>query len=270
MTPSIPRRIIQTARSRDLAPLARAAATNLRLLHPAWEYVFFDDAAIARFMAGELPHYRAAFNAFPTTIQRIDFFRYLAIHRLGGFYFDLDVFLYESIDELLTETCVFPFEELTLNRFLREECRVDWEIGNYAFGAAAGHPYLEAVIENCVRALREPDWTAPMLAGIPRWFRADYRVLTTTGPGLITRTLAEEGAAARDVTILFPADVCDEQNWHQFGKYGVHAMQGSWREKLPVMMRKLELAWEGRLRRGFLAESKQRGPTRRSQQPAFA
>jgi len=262
---SIPRRIIQTARDRKLSPLARAAATNLRLLHPDWEYVFFDDADIARFVAAEFPEFCAAFHDFSTTIQRIDFFRYLAVCRLGGFYFDLDVFLSENIDPLTRETCVFPFEELTLNRFLRETHQADWEIGNYAFGAAPGHPFLRAVIENCVRALREPRWVAPMLAGIPRIFRDDYRVLATTGPGLITRTLFEDSRAARQVTVLFPADVCDERNWHQFGTYGVHAMDGSWRQKLPFLHRKLELWWEGGLRRRLLVDSQRRGPKRQRQ-----
>jgi hypothetical protein len=264
----IPRRIIQTARSRELSPLAKAAAANLRLLNPAFEYVFFDDADITRFVATEFPQYEPTFAAFPTTIQRIDFFRYLAVFRLGGFYFDLDVFLSESLDELLTEHCVFPFEELTLNRFFREHHHVDWEIGNYAFGAAPEHPFLHAVIENCVRALHDPRWVAPMLASIPRLFRADYRVLTTTGPALVTRTLLEERGAAREVTVLFPADVCDQNHWHQFGHYGVHAMEGSWRQKLPFLVSKIELRWEGRLRRQLLAESQRRGPTR--QRPLLA
>lgn len=259
---AIPRRIFQTARTRELGPLARAAATNLRLLHPDWEYRFFDDTDIARFIATEFPHYRDAFASFPQTIQRIDFFRYLVVLRHGGFYFDLDVFLSESIDELRSEGCVFPFEELTLNRFLREQHHVDWEIGNYAFGAAPGHPFLQAVVENCLRSLRDPSWVAPMLAPIPRLFRSDYRVLTTTGPGLITRTLLEDRSVARQVTVLFPTDVCDERNWHQFGKYGVHAMEGTWRKKLPFLLRKLELYWEARLRRQLLVESQRRGPTR--------
>jgi hypothetical protein len=88
-------------------------------------------------------------------------------------------------------------------------------------------------------------------------------VLTTTGPALLTRTLLEERNAARDVTVLFPADVCDEDNWHQFGKYGVHAMEGSWRQKLPFVLCKLELLWENHLRRQLLVESQRNGPTRR-------
>ena len=65
--------------------------------------------------------------------------------------------------DLLDFGCVFPFEELTINMFLRREYGMDWEIGNYAFGAAAGHPFLHAIIKNCVRAQKDPEWVQPMM-----------------------------------------------------------------------------------------------------------
>src|SRR6266446_1187968 len=75
----------------------------------------------------------------------------------------------------------FPFEGLTLSDFLRNQHKMDWEIGNYAFGAAAGHPFLEAVIENCVRAQKDPSWVKHMMRGLPYFLRAEYYVLNTTG-----------------------------------------------------------------------------------------
>lgn len=261
-TATIPQRIIQTAKSRDLPLLARAAAMNLKLLHPEWEYLFFDDDDIRRFVAQEFPQYQAVFDAFPRPIQRIDFFRYLAVFRLGGFYFDMDVFLSESLAGLLKHTCVFTFEELTLNRFLRQQYGMDWEIGNYAFGAAPGHPFLAVVIENCVRAQKDPAWHQPMMVGIPRLFRSEFYVLNTTAPGLVTRTLVENPESAKDVTVLFPDDVCDSRNWHQFGHYGVHLMDASWREQGRWLWRKLAFAWEARTRRRMLGESLRLGPTR--------
>lgn len=270
---TIPPRIIQTARSRNLLPLARAAAKNLQLLHPDWEHLFFDDADVARFIATEFPQYRDVFDAFPRKIQRFDFFRYLAVYRHGGFYFDLDVFLSESLHDLLAHRCVFPFEELTLNAHLRTAFDHDWEIGNYAFGAAPGDPFLAAAIENCVRAQRDRHWPAPMLRGIPALFRRDFEVLNTTGPGLLTRTLVEQPRAAQHVTVLFPTvscDVCDSANWHRFGHYGVHLMEASWRDAGSFLRRKAALLWEGRTRRRQLAQSRARGHTRTFPVPHLA
>ena len=88
---------------------------------------------------------------------------------------------------------------------------MDWEIGNYAFGAAAGHPFLDAIIKNCVRAQQHPEWAEAMMKSIPRMFRDEYFVLATTGPGLVSRTLAEYPGACDQVKVLFPEDVCDPQ-----------------------------------------------------------
>ena len=258
----IPARIIQTGKSRDLPPLGKAAVTNLKLLHPDWDYVFFDDEDVLRFVRTEFPQYRAIFDAFPYPIQRFDFFRYLAVLRLGGFYFDLDVFLSERLSELLDHQCVFPFEELTLNRFLRYQYSMDWEIGNYAFGAAQGDSFLQAVIENCVRTQKDAAWVEPMMAGIPRIFRSDFYVLNTTGPGLLSRTFAENPRIANSVTILFPKDVRDTASWHKFGSYGVHLMNGSWRQKGNFLHRRLASLWELHAKKKLMPQSRLLGPNR--------
>src|SRR5208282_835304 len=118
------------------------------------------------------------------------------------------------VSELLTRECVFPFEGLTFSHYLRTQCHMDWEIGNYAFGAAPGHPFLEKVISNCVRAQEEPEWARPMMRGLPVLSRPNYIVLNKTGPGLISRTLAENPELAGSVTILFPKDVCNSHGWN--------------------------------------------------------
>lgn len=262
MQSGIPARIIQTGRSNDLPLLARAAVANLRCLNPSFEYQFFDNEQVGDFIQSHFPEYREVFDRFPFRIQQYDFFRYLVIFRLGGFYFDTDVFFAAGLEELLGQRCVFPFEELTISTYLRRQYEMDWEIGNYAFGAAAGHPFLQAVIENCIRAQHDAEWVEPMMRGIPRLFRREFDVLNTTGPGLVSRTLAENPELAEDMTILFPDDVCDESTWHQFGSFGVHLQIGSWRSKDGYLRRKLANLWEASVRRRLLRESIALGKTR--------
>ena len=256
----IPRRIIQTAKHRTLALKQRAFTANIKLLNPDFEWCFFDDSDIDRFIDREFPQHRAVFDAYTTHIQRLDFFRYLAIYRLGGFYFDFDVLLARELNELLPLGCVFPFEALTLSRVLRQH-GMDWELGNYAFGASPGHPFLAAVIENCVRAQRNPKWTRQMMKGIPLLSRAEYGVLYSTGPGLVSRTFAENREIASTVTVLFPDDVCDATNWNRFGEYGVHLMEGSWRNS-GYLRRRLTQRLEAAALKRVVAVSRRRGPTR--------
>lgn len=262
MTGTIPRTIIQTDKSADLPLFAKAAATNLRLLNPDFDYLFFDDARVEQFIDAEFPQYRPVFDSFQRRIQRYDFFRYLAVYHFGGFYFDTDVLLAYSLEDLLDFSCVFPFENLSLYSFLREKYGMDWEIGNYAFGAAAGHPFLEAIINNCVRAQQHPEWVDAMMKSIPRMFRSEYFVLNTTGPGLVSRTLAEYPGACDQVKVLFPEDVCDPNSWFRFGDYGVHLQVGTWRSREGLLRRVLHRHWWSATRKALLKESLKRGGRR--------
>lgn len=262
MQDCIPKRIIQTGKTSDLQLLEKAGARNLTLLNPDFEYQFFDDQKVEDFINEQFPEYSEIFTSFRFKIQRYDFFRYLAIYHYGGFYFDLDVFLATDLSNLLNATCVFPFECLTLSRYLRNHHRIDWQIGNYAFGAAAGHPFLKAVIDNCVKSQRDPGWAQPMMVGIPFLCRSDYEVLNTTGPGLLTRTLAEN--AAGEIVVLFPTDVCDDRLWFRFGDFGVHLMSGSWRGKRSRILQWAATRWEAWSMRRLVDESRKLGSTRSS------
>jgi hypothetical protein len=235
---------------------------NIRLLNPEYEYLFFDDHAVQTFVDQDFPQYRGIFDSFRFPIQRFDFFRYLAVYRFGGFYFDLDVLLASGLCDLLGCGCVFPFEGLTFSHYLRAQYNMDWEIGNFAFGAAPGHPFLKAVIDNCVKAQGDPKWAKPMMRGSPGLMKSEYLILNTTGPGLLTRTLAENPGLAKMVTVLFPDDVCDARNWNRFGELGVHLMDGSWRIKSNFLHRRLALYWESWSMRRLLRESLKLGPRR--------
>jgi hypothetical protein len=259
---SIPKRLIQTAKNADHSLRARAMIGALKNLHSDYEYMFFDNRDVEAFVDREFPQYRQVFDSFQFPIQRYDFFRYLAVYRHGGFYFDLDVLLASSLSPLLECGCVFPFEGLTISHFLRNQFKMDWEIGNYAFGAAPGHPFLKAVIENCVGAQADPDWVKPMLRGAPLILRSEYVVLNTTGPGLLSRTLAENPELAKTVTVLFPEDVCDEKCWNCFGHFGVHLMEGSWRTKGRRIRTRLAQKWEYWESRRLLKESRKLGKIR--------
>lgn len=262
MDTKIPRRIIQTSKNLNMPLIAKAAVTNIRLLNPSFEYLFFTDDGIEEFLNKYFPEYLEVFHAFQYPIQRIDFFRYLAVYHYGGFYFDLDVFMASNLDDLLDSGCVFPFEELTVYSYLKHEYGLDWEIGNYAFGAAAQHPFVHNIIRNCVRAQREPDWAHQMLESIPRMLRDRYYVLCTTGPGLITRTLAEYKDINKPVKILFPDNVCDTKLWHRFGSHGVHIMEGSWINKKGIIHKIYSRVWDTWMMKKILEEGAKLGKSR--------
>jgi hypothetical protein len=264
----IPRRIIQTGPS-ELPLLLQSAIQNVRLLHPTYEYLFFHDHEIESFIQEHFPEYRQIYHSFRFPIQKYDFFRYLAIYHLGGFYLDLDVFLVKDLMPLSTSQCVFPFEELTGIQYLWTQFRMDWQIGNYAFGAHPGHPFVAAIIENCLRAKADPSWVTPMMKWIPKPFHQEFYVLNTTGPGMVSRTFAENPQLALSVNVLFPDDVRNPRRWHQFGDFGVHHMVGSWRTPQNLVSLRLLRLWDAWTLRRILSNAQNRGKTRRRMQQAY-
>jgi len=260
----IPKRIIHLwgQGEHSLSLLSKASIANTKLINPDYEFIFFDNNRMEAFTEEHFPEYRELLHSFRLPIQRYDFFRYLAIYHFGGFYLDLDIFLASGLDNLLKFDCVFTFEELTLNMFLRQRYGIDWEIANYAFGAVARHPFVRAIIENCVKAHDDPKWVNPMMKSIPLIFRENFYAFYTSGPGLVTRTLAEHREFAEQVIVLFPENVCDLTNWHRFGEFGVHLQQGTWIKRKGLFRRKLLRLWISWTRAKLLKKSMMLGPKR--------
>ncbi len=240
----IPRRIIQTWKRLPLPPLFRAASVNLKLLNPEFEYLFFDDAHVDTFVREKFPEFTDVFHAFGSRIQQMDFFRYLAVYHYGGFYFDLDVLLFEKLESLLRFACVFPFERIGISWYFKRRYKMHWDVGNYAFAAQSGHPFLEKIIENCCRAQKDPDSVRPILRSMPAIFRKNSSILCTTGPMLVTKTYAENPQLHSSIEILRPEDICDRRNWNKFGAYGLHLRNGSWRPRGSYVRKLYWMIWK--------------------------
>ncbi|HEY8549376.1 MAG TPA: glycosyltransferase [Vicinamibacterales bacterium] len=240
----IPARTIQTDKTRVHSVRVQAAITGLHMLHPGYEHLFFDDRDADDFVATHYPEFKEAYRSFRFPIQRVDFFRYLAVHKLGGFYFDVDVYFARPLTPLLSHTCVFPVERLAWSRYLRRDRKLMVELGNYAFGAAPGHPFLAAIIDNCIRATRDHAWRDVVFAGMPRLLRRELFVIYTTGPGMVSRTFAEL-ERTDSISLLHAGNPCDRASWNHFGDFAVHMMQSSWRHRLGAVRRRL-LHWQQR------------------------
>lgn len=235
----IPRRIIQIGRDNSFTVRQRAVIANMKLLNPGFEYLYFDNQQKDDFVREVYPQYFKVYESFRYPIQKYDFFRYLAVHHYGGFYFDIDVLLASGLLPLLGAGCIFAFEAISTSVYLRDDLRMDWQIGNYAFGAIRHHRFLETIIENCVRGQREPKWVEAMMRGTPPLHRREFYIINSTGPGLVSRTYAENAELAQTVDVLCPDDVCDLRNWNSFGEWGSHLAESSWRVKRSFVVDKV-------------------------------
>ncbi|MEJ8568617.1 glycosyltransferase family 32 protein [Elongatibacter sediminis] len=231
----IPKRIIQTWKTTDIPRRYRAYQRQLRRLHPDYEYLLMTDEEVDSFVRREYPEYAQAFDDLQDFISRIDLFRLLAVHKMGGFYFDLDVCISKPLDDLLDQACIFPFER-QMDAYGSALLGTIEMLGQYAFGAQAGHPFLRACADNIRRTTLDSDFArAPsreildsVLPAIIR-DRGFMRVLYTAGPAMITRTLLEQPEGSEDVRILAAHGRNSRRKVkHVFGVYGAHQMSGTW------------------------------------------
>lgn len=114
---TIPKRIIQTSRSKDLPADWFMYQASLRQLNPDFEFLHFDDGEALAFVeehySGTILHdaYLAA-----TPIMKADLFRLAAVYVMGGFYMDMDMMGREPLEPLVADInegkfqAVFPKE----------------------------------------------------------------------------------------------------------------------------------------------------------------
>lgn len=216
----IPKIIIQTGPNR----LSRDHKSYMALMkqhNPDFEHLFFSDDDIETFFKRFYPQYWATYNKLPVFIQKIDFFRYVAVYHYGGFYFDLDVKSLSPIDAALrNHACVFPVDEYIYQAFCNHEryalfCQrgSPFLLGQYAFAAVPKHPFLKLLIDTIDRNLNEYIRTAE---------RSELYVYQSTGPDFVTNLYLDE-YTKDDVFIL------DNGKRQYFGDYGRHDFFGSWK-----------------------------------------
>ena len=204
---------------------ASMASTN-----PEFERVFFDDDAAAEFVRYEYGDTAVA-EAFETCgrpVMRSDLFRLAVVAKLGGFYMDMDMLARSGLAPLtrLSEyKAVFPlewwkdesaFRERHFRRALDEA--EHWQVGNYAFGAAAQHPLvLDALDEAVKRSLA--------LAG--QETVSDLDVLRSTGPYMLSEVYHAGRLAGKYADVLLlrgddaeptRPDARGAKDWHKFGE----------------------------------------------------
>jgi len=191
----ISRIIHQTAR--DFASLPGELKRNieqLKALNPGWEYRLYDNADqldyIGKHLGGDVlrlceriePHFQVMLS---------DVLRYAAIHREGGVYLDIKSTATRPLDEVLLPDDVYLLSQWR-NRvgeqyqgwgIHNDISRVPGgEFQNWHIIAAAGHPFLEYVIEDMLRNMRRYH---PLSYG-----KGKGAVVRISGPIQYTQTIA--------------------------------------------------------------------------------
>jgi len=226
---TIPKIIIQTWKTKSIPEKYKEDVKSIRKYNKDYKFLFFNDDDIDYFLKENYPEYFISYNKLPVKIQKIDYFRYIAVYHYGGFYFDLDMKGYFPIDELLKYDCVFPYEQkidnnkCKSNRF-KNFCKknVKFILGQYAFGAKPQNDFIKTLIEtihnNVDNYIVEYD---KIKENKDKNIYHEY-IYSTTGPDFVTN-IYHNYKNKKDIKILY------YNVPHHFGKFAKHNFYGTWK-----------------------------------------
>jgi mannosyltransferase OCH1-like enzyme len=219
----IPKIIIQTWKTKTIPNNYQSDVNSLKKLNPDYEYKYFADEDIILFLKSNYPEYYETYKKLPIKIQKIDFFRYIAVYHYGGFYFDLDITGLHPLDEILNNQCIFPIDEfitsgMCYNKRYQYYCDHGQKflLGQYAFGARPKDPFLKTLIDHIHTNIDK--YISRYEPGKPY----ENYVYKTTGPDFVTDVYM-------DYKDKSSVQILEYDKRQYFGKYARHNYRGTWK-----------------------------------------
>lgn len=135
---AIPKIIYQTYRSKKLPLVTRFFIWRMKKINPNFEYQFFDDHDIERFIKTECSsEIFKAYQRITIGAAKADFFRYLILHERGGVYLDIDSTVTRNLETMITD-----HDSAIISKERNPGMYVQW-----ALVYEAKHPFLAKTIE---------------------------------------------------------------------------------------------------------------------------
>lgn len=135
----IPKIIHHTYKNHNLPEIYKMCQTEIKRLHPDFEYRFYTDNDMDRIMKDDFAEYYTKFNELPRMIMKIDMFRYFLMYKYGGLYTDMDYLMFKRFD-ILNEKVVIPCNRENKNS--TPTC-----LGNCIFASEPNHPYWKSLMD---------------------------------------------------------------------------------------------------------------------------
>ncbi len=161
----IPKIIHQTWKTAEVPRDWEESRVSWQRFHPDWQYVFWTDSDLERFISERYPWFIETYRDYPYAIQRVDAARYFILYEYGGIYSDLDVICNRNCDFLLPYKVVIPKTE-------------PLGFSNDLMMAEPKHPFFLQVMENLAKAHRKFSRNPLLLR--------HFRVMLSTGPLYLT------------------------------------------------------------------------------------
>ena len=97
-----PKIIHQTYKTADLDPDRKKWQKTILEMYPGYQYNLWLDDDMEKFAQENFPEYMDTWNKLTPFIKKIDAIRYMWMYKIGGIYFDLDIYVKQNMEHLLT------------------------------------------------------------------------------------------------------------------------------------------------------------------------
>ena len=227
---TIPKIIIQTWKDLSIPSKYIGLINSVKKTNPSYNYLFFTDNDIEVFLKKYYPIYYETFQKLPIIIQKIDFFRYIAVYHYGGFYLDLDIECLKSFDPLLKYDSVFGIDKhiTILNRYtsqviqqISQDNSRTFLVGQYAFGARKKNDFIKLLIDGIHNNISS---ILQKYEELKNKKNLDF-VYNTTGPNYVSDVYYTNINKNNKVVTILEYDM-----GQYFGDYARHKFMGTWKE----------------------------------------
>ena len=137
--------------------------------NPTWQYWFWTDNDIRRFIARDYRQYLALYDSYKRNINRADVMRYFVLHKFGGLYADIDVECLRPLDDIISKhSCMLP-EEHHAHSYIVHMRHPPANVVNCVMACRPGHPYVWEVIKELPKQQLQSnllDQTGPFLIDV--------------------------------------------------------------------------------------------------------
>ena len=216
----IPRIIHQLWKDESVPTRWRAAVASVQRYHKGWEYRLWTDALIDDYVRTKHPRFYPVFAGMDRHIMRIDIFRYVLMHDIGGLYCDLD---YEFVRP-------YDYGEASIVFSLEFDVAfgdAQNQVANFFFASVPGHPLWRDVLDN--------------LQQYPPHAAESIDVCLVTGPWYLSEIFFRnqsryEGVRLTSKPVFSPRRIHGRRERRFYVNsgitYGFHHGWGSWKDRL--------------------------------------
>lgn len=216
----IPKIIHQTWKTNNLPNDFKLWSNTWKILNPDYIYKFYDDDDCLLFINNNYPEFINLYNNL-IPIQKSDVFRYLILHKYGGFYADMDTICYRSIEQL---RCRYSTKLITGIEYNGNEKGIDYkQYQQWFIGSPSGHEMLYNIVKEIEYRWYYLLWFYKFLKGenkLTYWL---------TGPELYTEVINNNDI--KDVVIL-KKGLLGSYDKSKITKYSYldHMFKGTWKK----------------------------------------